>query len=495
MKQKYTPCDLSMKDLVEASGVHRQTIHSYLREGVLPGPCEGAGTRNARYSAQHVELLRLIRELRDERGISLDAIRRSFERVGFDTELARRGLDDLPPSPLLRLGEPEQLTLEAVAERAGAAPALVRTLVDAGVLAADPAGSELDDDAVLVVSAALALVTHGLPEARVVRVAQTAARLAAQEASALVSDATGATEERDPLIARAEERHRRISALVSAVRLSAIHGVVRRLAEVRPRTLAFAHDAIYVPSPLFIRRHDLDRVVADAEAAASAEAAPAVAMLRLGRLVLGLGRYEEAELWLERAARLEPTLTDIWAYLGLGRALSGRIAQGVDACRRAAQVAPGSPRASAFLGAALALHAATTTGLAEATEVLRQALHEARQSRGKPPRDTFEHMEVLLARGRLFTVLPAALKDHDEGEADLREVLSRTTDTRDEDNGFDFPGTNELYRVHALFYLGIAARDAGRTDEGAQLLRECITMDPTSRFAERAYEVLSTLPR
>lgn len=482
-----------MRDLVDATGVHRQTIHSYLRDGLLPGPCQGAGTRNARYSAAHVDLLLLLRELRDERGLSLDSIKRAFQRAEFDPEVARRSLQGgLPPTPFIRLEAERRLTAEQVAEEAGVDVSLVQVLVEDAVIAtsASAPGEWLTAEAVDVARAAAALLEHGFSLERMVRVACTAARLASIEAQALVADATGATNDSEPVVGRAEERHLRVTALVSAVRLTAVHDVIRRIAEVKPRTLDFAHDAIYVPSALFIRRHALQAVVAEAEAQATRDGATPQDELRLGRLFLGLGRYPEAEHWLGRASQLNAALPDIWAYLGLSRALAGRIAKGVEACRRAVELAPTSARASAFLGAALALHAATTTGLAEATEVLRRALHEARVSRDKPARDAFELMEVLLARGRLFTVLPKGLKTPGEGEADLLEVLDRTEGARDEDNGFDFPGTNELYRVHALFYLGIAARDAGDGGRAAAYLRECITMDPTSRFAERAYELL-----
>lgn len=485
-----------MKDLVDASGVHRQTIHSYLRDGLLPEPCAGAGTRNARYGARHVELLRLLRELRDERGLSLDAIRRAFERAAFHPDVARRALEGtIPPSPLLDLDPPERMSPDAVAERAEAPPELVATLIAAAVLAPEEAGGQtwLDDEAVAVVAAAQELLSLGITEERVVRLAQVARRVASQETRALVEDATGASDGRGALLARAEARHEAIGDLMGAVRRAALHDVARRLAEVQPRTVQFALEAIYVPSPLFVRRHRLDRVVAEVEAEAASDAASAPGLERLGRLLLGLGRYAEAEHWLERAAQLDPELADIWSYLGLARALAGRIAHGLASCRRAVELAPESARASAFLAVALALYAATTTGMGEATEVLRGALQEARRSRELTPRDVPERMEAMLSRGRMFTVLPSPLAGHDEGEAELREVLERTEGATDADNGFDLPGTNELYRVHALYYLGVAARDAGQPEVAQRLLRECIVIDPGSRFAERAYEVLTSL--
>lgn len=65
---------LRMKDLCAETGLSRQAIHFYIQEGLLP---EGAKTgRNmAWYGPKHVERLRLIRRLQEERLLPLKAIR------------------------------------------------------------------------------------------------------------------------------------------------------------------------------------------------------------------------------------------------------------------------------------------------------------------------------------------------------------------------------------------------------------------------------------
>jgi DNA-binding transcriptional MerR regulator len=65
---------LRMKDLCNETGLSRQAIHFYIQAGLLP---EGAKTgRNmAWYGTAHVERLRLIRELQEERLLPLKTIR------------------------------------------------------------------------------------------------------------------------------------------------------------------------------------------------------------------------------------------------------------------------------------------------------------------------------------------------------------------------------------------------------------------------------------
>jgi len=65
---------LTMAALVERSGVGASAVRFYLAEGLLPPPERLAANRFA-YDERHVELLQLIRLLRERRRLSLPAIR------------------------------------------------------------------------------------------------------------------------------------------------------------------------------------------------------------------------------------------------------------------------------------------------------------------------------------------------------------------------------------------------------------------------------------
>lgn len=478
-----------MAALVAATGVHRQTIHFYLRKQLLPPPCEGPGTRDARYGEAHKELIQLIRELRDRQGLSLDAIRERFVEARFDPAAARVGLAG---PPALASASGDLVTAEEACRLAEASEELLESLRAAGVAAPDPddLAGRFDRGIVTTLRAARELEALGLPRETVLRTGRLAESLASAEIGALAADATAVDLDPAKLSERAEERHRGFGRLVSAVRSGAVGSVLRRLARIGPRTRSFAADAIYVPSALFVRRHGIEEALAAAQDRALSGGAEA--NLSLGRLLLGLGRYAEAAEQLSRCARLQPDDAETWASLGLATALSGREAEGAAFARRALTIAPESPRVHAFLGAVLALHAAATTGLGDASSLLREALKSAAHTRTLKAADTREELEVLIARGRLLTVMPAELSAHVTGADDLAEVVRRTEHATDAENGFDVPGTNALYRMHAFFYLGVAALQQRNGAEAARCLRECLTIDPASRFAERAYELLST---
>lgn len=69
-----TPAPLRMADLVRLTGIPKETIHFYMREGLLP-PAEKTSRNMAWYSSQHVHTLTVIRDLQDKHLLPLKAIK------------------------------------------------------------------------------------------------------------------------------------------------------------------------------------------------------------------------------------------------------------------------------------------------------------------------------------------------------------------------------------------------------------------------------------
>ncbi|MGM0576570.1 MAG: MerR family transcriptional regulator [Myxococcota bacterium] len=112
-----------MKDLCRVTGLDRQAIHYYIREGLLP-PGEKTGRNMAWYDDEHLRRLRLIRKLQHERFLPLRAIKAVLDdqSEGFDerqrrflAEIRTRLSDDLAPDG----GEPRMVPAD---EALGDAP-------------------------------------------------------------------------------------------------------------------------------------------------------------------------------------------------------------------------------------------------------------------------------------------------------------------------------------------------------------------------------------
>ena len=63
-----------MRDLCRITGMPRQAIHFYIQEGLVP-PGRKTGRNTARYGDQHVERIRVVKQLQSERFMPLRAIR------------------------------------------------------------------------------------------------------------------------------------------------------------------------------------------------------------------------------------------------------------------------------------------------------------------------------------------------------------------------------------------------------------------------------------
>jgi DNA-binding transcriptional MerR regulator len=78
---------MRMRELEQASGVGRETIRYYIREGLLPEP-DRASRNSASYNAGHVTRLRAIKRLQEERFLPLAVIRSLLDSDDGDRWLA-----------------------------------------------------------------------------------------------------------------------------------------------------------------------------------------------------------------------------------------------------------------------------------------------------------------------------------------------------------------------------------------------------------------------
>ncbi len=129
-----------MKDLCERTGLPRQAIHFYIREGLLP---EGrkTGRNMAYYGAEHVDRILLIRRLQEERFLPLRAIKvvlgaKDRSLTDAQQKLLREVKQHLVGTSLVT-SAPRKLALLPLCERTGIARAEVERMADLGLLSID----------------------------------------------------------------------------------------------------------------------------------------------------------------------------------------------------------------------------------------------------------------------------------------------------------------------------------------------------------------------
>ncbi|MEQ8747645.1 MerR family transcriptional regulator [Pyruvatibacter sp.] len=128
---------MKMKELEEKSGIGRETIRYYIREGLLPEP-DRPKTNVAIYSEHHLRRLTLIRTLQRERFLPLGVIRRLIEQAGDREPDMVPGLFGLDIMLANRLGADtgrSMVDINKVSEDSGMPLAEIREMAAAGIVA------------------------------------------------------------------------------------------------------------------------------------------------------------------------------------------------------------------------------------------------------------------------------------------------------------------------------------------------------------------------
>ncbi len=215
---------MRMAELVRESGIPRETIHYYLREGLLPEPRRSGRTR-ATYDERHLERLRAIRYLREEKFLPIAVIRSMFEvglqGGGLDVETVATvlGLDPSLPQPPGQLAHHDDVLAVAL---------------ERGLLGGSAEPAAIETPAALAVLAAVAEATQLEPGPRELSLADMSAcapalqRLVEAEAAAFFSYAlaTGALGRSVDALARGRGA---VARYVAAYRSFALQQVVTRL--------------------------------------------------------------------------------------------------------------------------------------------------------------------------------------------------------------------------------------------------------------------------
>jgi DNA-binding transcriptional MerR regulator len=110
---------MRIKNLIEQSGFPRETIHFYLREGLLPLPRKTKANQ-ADYGPEHVQRLKLIKDLRERFFLPLTAIRKILdEQQGSELQVDHLTLKAEYFDPMSYLSQEELVGEKAFLDATG----------------------------------------------------------------------------------------------------------------------------------------------------------------------------------------------------------------------------------------------------------------------------------------------------------------------------------------------------------------------------------------
>jgi DNA-binding transcriptional MerR regulator len=126
-----------MKQLCEMTGMSRQAIHFYIKKGLVP-PGIKHGETSAEYTDEHVERIRLVRRMKEEQFLPLDAIKATLDqRDQRFTPAQRRVLSSVRrefTTKPARARTSASLGIKTVQRRTGADAGEIEQLIEAGLV-------------------------------------------------------------------------------------------------------------------------------------------------------------------------------------------------------------------------------------------------------------------------------------------------------------------------------------------------------------------------
>jgi DNA-binding transcriptional MerR regulator len=142
---------MRMRELEKASGVGRETIRYYIREGLLPEP-DRASRNSASYSESHVARLRAIKRLQEERFLPLAVIRSLLDAEDGDRWLAPAAFPMLDAMLAARLetGGMARVSVAAVIAQLGSDAQIVADHAATGMISVDADGTMSAGDAAIL---------------------------------------------------------------------------------------------------------------------------------------------------------------------------------------------------------------------------------------------------------------------------------------------------------------------------------------------------------
>ena len=155
---------MRMRELEKRTGVGRETIRFYIREGLLPEP-ERASRNSASYTDDHVARVRAIKRLQEERFLPLSVIKSLLDASDSDAWLHADAFPHLDAMLRARLDIGERLPVARVMEQTGATRDDNDGAVESGTVAVAADGT-MDPRDAGIVKALIELKQIGFTEER-----------------------------------------------------------------------------------------------------------------------------------------------------------------------------------------------------------------------------------------------------------------------------------------------------------------------------------------
>lgn len=476
---------LKISALAELSGVSKELIHHYLREGLLPRPRD-----RARYDTIHLRLLRLIKRLREERFLPLAVIREIVTFNGFDPDQIELVLLSAPQNSTgLELPDGIAMSAEELQRRAGVTAARLDEYVRLGLVR--PSGSSPNahyhPHDLNIVSLLQRGSQMGIPLDSF-RTIRSYVEVAFELEQHLFLPRELAQRDLGDLAREFATRKDVVTGFVVNVLNGLVNGLLYGFLDDAVQRSQSFDESVHRPSEAFVRKHGLDGDIERLRKQLARKSRGVATAERLVRLYVSCGRYREAVFVADQALARWPDARSVARLRGRALTLHGEIDLAVEWLE---SLDDGHALTFAYLASASFARVGKAgdveSTLRRAQRVVQLATEALDAARAGEVR---ERVEAQLIAGFVLTSLTGARHLQEQGLEALEDAFAATEALAPD------PIEPEVFRLQARItaaYLLHRSSTLWRPTEGDPRLRsealrlEVFSIDPACDLAERLF--------
>ncbi len=486
---------MKVSELSRLTGVSRQTVHFYLREGLLPLPTKTSKTM-AYYNESHVERLRLIKRLQVEHRLQLAEIKELLdggERLFQDEELLaealshERGLDKCFSRPEL-------------AKESGLTVGDIRKLSQMGIIGGEGKSMEADYGAadLEIARAFRGILDAGYPADYALQLLslyrETSRELSKKEFRNFF-DLSPMESDTDEIAAayRCAEPHLERSFLIlrrKALGLQirqALHDASRRVLSFEKGLREGVQQVFLSPSYLKSLKFNgllidelKSRVLDDPEELAS--------YIALQVIYYATGDTVNLLECSRKAVGVDTRHPWVLLFLGSAYVLNLRMEESLEVLTRCVELHPEFAMARCRLGGAMLMKAAREKKVVRAMAWARGALQEMDRSIEFETQNMIEYLMLHVSRGSALCLLPRFMGRFQEGMVEMEEALALAEIEKERAQDSYYTAVVDAILLNFYFYLGEAYEDDQRISDRDRMWKSLISIDPENKVADMVRE-------
>ncbi len=479
--------EFKLDELSRAAKVAKKTIHYYLNKGLLP-PAKRVHARLSLYNENHLHLLKLIQGFKDEANLPLSIIKNIFVKRDFiaseiEENDFRLVLNESSSTKTV-LSYIDQST-ESLISTNDPSPEFLSELKALGLI--DENFSATDKREQSLINTLSRVAELKLPLEMFKGFNESLEKIISLEKEIIISQIKDDVEY-SHLVDELLELNTLVDKYISDKKAVLLRKQFSETFQEVPMSFQSLNQKLYIPSQAFIEKNKIREQINSL--IESEQNNSKTNKKKLVDAYLIIGDYENANSIARDLAKEEPDNPDFLISVGTCAVFLDE-PEALQYIEKAVELNPGSAKALCYIAMGYLIQGSKFNGIFSPAHWLKKSLDAFNALININPESPRDSMEILLMKGRAYSILPSPLEKVQEGIDALESLLKLISDNNDEQLDLPIEAAREIIKINAYFYLGEAYRSTGQNEKSQQVFKEVLLADPNSNFGMQAYQKIN----